>query len=202
MTSRKNQQRQNPVILVHGLWNTSGIFDKLKPYLEAQGRKVHAFTLKPNNGDAGIDQLAKQLQTLINNTLDKHPSFDLVGFSMGGLISRYYLQNLGGISRVQHFVTVATPHHGSAMAFFRWNPGGIQMRPGSHFLRELNHNMHVLQQITLTSLWTPFDLLVIPGSSGCLPIGYSQRLWVASHNNMIRHETGLRAIEAALTRPG
>jgi triacylglycerol lipase len=75
------------------------------------------------------------------------------------------------------------------------------MQPGSHFLRELNRDLDQLRQIQLTSLWTPFDLLVVPAVSGRLPLGDARRLWVSSHNNMLRDQQSLKAIIDALSTP-
>jgi triacylglycerol lipase len=122
---------KHPVVLVHGLWNTVNIFWRLRTYLEAQGWPVYAFNLVPNNGDVGIEQLAQQMQSFVHTTLGHQQSFDLVGFSMGGLISRYYLQNLGGVARVTRFISVATPHYGSTLAWF-----AMESRRGTNATRE------------------------------------------------------------------
>lgn len=186
------------VVLVHGLWNTVNIFWRLRLYLEEQGWTVHAVNLVPNNGDIGIEQQAYQLNAFVESSLDNQPNFYLLGFSMGGLVSRYYLQRLGGLQRVQRFIGVAVPHYGSALAWFRWNIGGRQMQPGSSFLADLNQDMEQLSVCRPLSLWTPYDLLVIPAAHCCLPIGESQRLLVRTHNQMLWDERSLFAIERGL----
>lgn len=186
------------VVLVHGLWNTVDIFGRLYSYLEGQGWDVYAVSLSPNNGDIGIDQQAEQLYRFVELSLGSQRPFYLVGFSMGGLVSRYYLQRLGGRRRVRRFVGVAVPHYGSALAWFRWNIGGMQMRPGGSFLADLNRDMERLVACRPISLWTPYDLLVLPARHCCLPIGDNQRLPVTSHNGMLRDERSLRAIATAL----
>ncbi|MEM6255930.1 MAG: alpha/beta fold hydrolase [Cyanobacteria bacterium P01_D01_bin.156] len=185
------------VVLVHGLWNTVGIFNRLQPYLEDRGWSVHAVGLTPNNGDIGIEQQAGQLKAFIDKSIGQR-SFSLLGFSMGGLVSRYYLQRLGGLQRVQRFVGVAVPHYGSVLAWFRWNIGGRQMQPNSTFLHNLNQDMAMLQRCRPVWLWTPYDLLVIPAQNCCLPIGKTRRLPVSSHNGMLRDERSLRAIATIL----
>ena len=120
---------------------------------------------------------------------------------MGGLVSRYYLQRLGGLKRVQRFVAVSVPHHGSLMAWFRYNPGGIQMRTGSRFITDLNRDQHQLANIQLTSLWTPFDMLVVPATSGRLAIGQSLKLPVVSHNKMLYDIRSLEVIKDCLCLP-
>lgn len=190
---------RNPVVLVHGLWNTANIFWKLRSHLEQHRWPVYAPNLVPNNGDVGIEILAQQLHTFIEEQLGQHQMIDLLGFSMGGLVSRYYLQRLGGLGRVNRFVTVVAPHNGSMMAWFRQNPGGIQMRPSSQFLKDLNQDKHQLQQIQVTSLWTPFDVFVVPASSGQLTVGQSLRLPVSTHNKMLQDLRSLEAIVEGLS---
>ena len=62
---------------------------------------------------------------------------------MGGIVCRYYLQRLGGIARVDRFVAISAPEHGTWWAntcpaeLLRW-PGVAQLRPDSAFLRDLN----------------------------------------------------------------
>ncbi len=42
--------------------------------------------------------------------------FDLVGHSFGGIVSRYYIENLNQSSHVRKLITINTPHWGSRLA--------------------------------------------------------------------------------------
>lgn len=189
---------KNPIVLVHGLWNTVDIFWQLRSHLADLDRPIYSLNLTPNNGDIGIDQQAHQLKHYIQTTLPTHQPFDLVGFSMGGLVSRYYLQRLQGLRRVHRLVTVATPHYGSVLAWARWNRGGRQMRPGSPFLMALNRDVQLLQSLQLTTIWTPWDLLVVPATSCRLPLGREQIIPAPTHNSLLREPAALAAISQAL----
>ena len=101
---------RNPVLLVHGIDDTVALFHRMKPYLERGGLPVHALNLVPNNGNAGLIELARQLDAHVRTSFAADQGIDIVGFSMGGLVSRYYIQRLGGIHRVRKFVTIGTPH--------------------------------------------------------------------------------------------
>jgi triacylglycerol lipase len=180
-------------VLVHGIWNTAGIFRPLKAHLERQGWQVYALSMQPNNGDASLESLAEQVAAFVNDSLGSQQPFNLVGFSMGGLVSRYYVQRLGGLARVQRFITVSAPHKGTWLGLFSHRRGIRQMRPGSPFLRSLNQDIHQLQAIAFSSLWTPFDLLILPPWSSNLS-GRSHRINVRSHNRMIWDSQGLEAI--------
>lgn len=189
---------RNPVVLVHGIWNTAGIFSTLRAHLEQAGWPVYALSMTPNNGDAPIEALAEQVACFVEACLDPQQSFDLVGFSMGGLVSRYYVQRLGGLARIQRFVTVSAPHQGTVLGHFSHRKGVRQMRPGSEFLQSLNQDAYQLAQIQVFSFWTPFDLLILPPWSSQLEIGTTQRLFVSAHNQMIQDSRGLSAIAQAL----
>ena len=192
----KRTRRQ--VVLVHGIWNTAGIFSSLSAYLERTGYQVHALSMQPNNGDAPLEQLAQQVAVFVEQKVPPTEPFDLVGFSMGGLVSRYYVQRLGGIKRVRRFVTVSAPHRGTVLGWFSRRYGVRQMRPGSAFIRSLNQDVDQLKTIQFYSLWTPFDLLILPPWSSRINVAWTQMIKVPSHNRMIRDASGLAAIAQAL----
>jgi len=191
----------NPVLLIHGLDDTSAKFHRLQPYLRDRGWSVHATDLRPNDGSVGLETLAHQVCTYIDRTFDAAQPVDIVGYSMGGIVSRYYIQQLGGIHRVQRLVTVASPHYGTLAAYLRPNIGARQMRQGSPFLTALNQNLLQLQQIRLTSIWTPLDLIVVPAESSCLPVGRQVQVPVAMHHWMVEDPAALWAIVGALREP-
>ena len=169
-------------------------------FLRAEDREVYSITLEPSWGEVGIDQLALQLKQFIDSKIAAERKLDLVGFSMGGLVSRYYLQRLGGLQQVQHFVTLATPHHGTVMAWLGRNTGCQQMRPNSPFLQDLNRDLETLNQIQFTSIWTPLDLMILPAHSSCTGTGREIKIWMPAHPLMVLHPKCIRAVAAELTR--
>jgi triacylglycerol lipase len=171
----------------------------MRPDLERQGRTVHCLNLVPNNGDAGLDGLARQIVHYVESGFKGEEGIDMVGFSMGGLVARYYIQRLGGIERVKRFITISSPHNGTWDAFLRQNEGARQMRPGSPFLRDLNRDVEVLDRIDFTSIWTPFDLMILPAHSSVLPVGRAIRVNVAAHPLMMRNSRVLKLVRDALS---
>lgn len=192
---------RNPVLLLHGIDDTQDIFWKMAPYLRQQGWTVHALDLAPNDGAVGLEWLAGQVARYVNRHFLPNQPIDLVGFSMGGLIGRYYVQRLGGLDRIQRFVTISSPHQGTLAAYTRPNPGCDQMRPNSPFLLDLNRDVAVLEQINFTSIWTPLDLIIIPATSSELPVGISQPVWVGGHAWMITDTRSMALVTAALLEP-
>jgi triacylglycerol lipase len=168
-------------------------------YLEQRGRVTHRFNLRPRWGGAGIEALAHQVHSYVESAFGRKEAFDLVGFSMGGIVARYYLQPLGGLSRVLRLVTISPPHRGTLTAFLLWSSGVRQMRTGSRFLRDLNADSHVLQCLRFTTIWTPWDLMILPTKSSVIPEARAVRVSVTAHPLMVRDQRVLRAVEKALS---
>lgn len=185
---------KHPVILVHGIWDTSAIFAPLAQALGQEGWSIYSLNLIPNDGSVRLEKLGEQLADFIQQTLPPHQKINLIGFSMGGLVSRYYIQRLGGLERTDHFITVSSPHKGTFTAYVRDLPGYLCMRPHSDFLRNLAKDIDTLNQINFTSLWTPFDAMIVPANSSLLGIGKEIQLNVFLHHLMIRNSQSIRTI--------
>jgi triacylglycerol lipase len=192
---------RNPVLLIHGIDDTFAVFNKMSAYLNTLGWSVHTLDLIPSNGDVGLDKLALQIRDYADRTFPANQPFDLVAFSMGGIVSRYYVQRLGGINRIQRFVTIATPHHGTLTAHFRPNIGAEQMKPGGAFLERLNQDVAMLNKISFTSIWTPLDLMIFPANSSHMPFGREVKINVAAHPWMLTDPRSMKAVAEALSVP-
>lgn len=165
-------------VLVHGINDTSHVFKTMQTTLESQGHRCIVPSLAPNNGSKGLEYLAKQLQDVISiETAGVESHIGLVGFSMGGLISRYYLQELEGHKIISHFFSISAPHHGTVLAYLSLNLGVSQMRLGSDFLRSLAQGAERLQGLACYSYWTPFDLMILPPTSS---------IWEAAENIKVK----------------
>ena len=187
-----------PVLLIHGMKDDARKMEPLARYLRAHGREVYTTSLRPSLGQVGLDELAGQLDRYVRETFAPGERFDLVGYSMGGLVSRYYVQRLGGLERVHRFITISTPHHGSVLANLVPNPGGRQMRPGSPFLRDLDRDADQLQRVGLTCLWTPLDLIVLPARSCLVPGANCRQVWCLAHPLMVVQPSCQEAVRVAL----
>jgi triacylglycerol lipase len=189
---------RNPVVLLHGIFDSAAVLDCLCAFLRQRGWVTHTFNLVPRFGQAGIDVLARQVADYVGKTFAPGEKIDLVGFSMGGLVARYYLQRLGGLERVSRLVTISSPHRGTWTAFLLGNVGVRQMRPGSAFLTDLDKDRQVLKRIRFTTIWTPWDLMILPAASSVIPEGRPVRISVGWHRGMVRDRRVLREVERAL----
>ncbi len=197
-----NRVGRNPVLLVHGIFDTVAIFKQMSGYLRNHGWSVYSLNLVPNFGIVSLDELAHGLADYIAKTFTREQSIDLIGFSMGGIVTRYYLQRLGGIERVQRYISISAPNHGTVMAYSLPFTGVSQMCPNSELLRDLNRDgAELLGKIDCTFMWTPFDLMIIPAGSSCMTVGKEVKLPVLLHQWMVNDERSLAAIATALAKP-
>ncbi|MEK7953840.1 esterase/lipase family protein [Luteolibacter soli] len=154
------------VVLVHGIFqNDWRCFGFLRHDLEERGIECLAPSLKPADGRDGLPAMAEQLRREIDQRFGSKERVVVIGFSMGGLISRYYLQELGGAKRCDGFFTISTPHHGTKMAHLFYGEGARQMRPGSDFLTHLEATENRLGSMPIVSYRTPADLIIRPTTS-------------------------------------
>ncbi|MBP0029113.1 MAG: alpha/beta fold hydrolase [Roseofilum sp. Guam] len=190
---------RNPVVLIHGIFRKAYVFNRMAKYLKERGWEVHRFDVVPNTSIVGLDQLALQIKTYVDQTFAPDQPIDLIGLSMGGLVSRYYVQRLGGLDKIQRFITISSPHHGTYLAYLLPFIGCVQMRPGSGFLADLNADMHKLEQVKFSSLWTPYDFVIVPAQSSQMPVGKNVKLSVFPHAMMVRSNSTLVTVAKALT---
>lgn len=191
----------NPVLLVHGIDDTGAVFRTMRPALVAAGWDAEAFDMVPSNGDASLKVLAGQIRDRVavikRRTGTKH--VDVVAFSLGGIASRYYLQRLGGAAEVERFVSIASPHHGTWTGFLRWNVGGSELRVGSAFIADLNRDWpDTASHLKVTTIWTPFDLMIVPSNSSQLPMAHEIVVPVVLHPWMLWDGRCIMAVEQAL----
>jgi triacylglycerol esterase/lipase EstA (alpha/beta hydrolase family) len=192
-----------PVLVVHGIDDTHQKVEPICQALRAAGwDQVATCDMVPNNGDAGIAELARQVkeaaQALQSRTGATH--CDVVAFSMGALVSRYWLQRLAGKEMVRRFISIAAPHGGTLTAYARWNAGATDMRPGSPLLQDLQQEPLPWGDVQVTTFWTPFDLMILPASSGRLEGAVDRTFPVLAHPWMLTDRRVQRAIIQTLSQ--
>ena len=192
-----------PVLLVHGLWDSPVRLAPLSEGLVARGiRKVASVHLRPADGRAPIAALAEQVAAHAEALTHEHgcERVDIVGFSMGALAARYYLQRGGGRERTRRFVSISGPHAGTLTAYGLPLAGVRQMRPGSVLLSELAADPDPWGAVEVHCVYTPYDLMIVPAASSILKGARSvHRVPVAVHRWMLRDRRVLDLVARLLT---
>lgn len=190
-------REQRTIVFVHGLaTNRSGFFP-LQAFLRLHG---HRRQLGFNHGSRGpIESMALRLKRELDASVGGG-RIDLVAHSLGGLISRYYLQRLGGARRVDRLITLGTPHHGTHAATFM--PTGLvgQLLPDGPFLRELNAQP-APEGLRVTSIVAGRDVLIQPVDSARCPFGESVRFDDFGHVELLFRPEVMAEIALQLGAP-
>ncbi|WBO66510.1 esterase/lipase family protein [Streptomyces camelliae] len=156
-----------PVLLVHGLGDGESIVAPLRRGLDGIGAgpfttvSYHAFGPDIR---AAARVLGEQVELVSAGSAER--SVVVIGYSLGGLIARYYTQALGGDAYVPLVITLATPHGGTAAALLAPpHPLLRQLRPGSALLAELAGPAAGCRT-RFVAFYSDFDEVVIPTSRG------------------------------------
>lgn len=174
------------VVLVHGIFDTRLSMRPLRRAIVAGGYECLVPSLKPVDGRKGLEPMARQLRDIIAAEWNQDAEFSIVAFSMGGLISRYYLQELEGAKRCNGLYTIATPHNGTYLAYLYPGRGARQMRPDSEFLMSLQKNEdEVFKELPATSYRSPLDVVMMPIKSPKWPKAKNVRFWSAIHPSLM-----------------
>ncbi len=188
-----NSQKR-PIFFIHGLWNNPKLFEKLIGKIKEDEFQLYRPHLPHKFGKTSLKQLARDLNSKIEKSVGPEIEIDLVGFSMGGLISRIWLQNCDGYLRTKRFFSIGTPHFGTYTAQLIPSflmPGLAEMKRGSCLLSQLNNDLSSLQMVECTSFYTKWDLMSFPGWQSKLSIGDSYHLPVLTHKELITNVSSL-----------
>ena len=195
--------QRNPIILIHGLWNTSDIFSSITSKLDQIGIEYFAPTLKHEYGMTSIVELTNLLNDLILEKYGLEKELDILGFSMGGIIGRYWIKKFNGYKRTRKFITVGSPHNGTLASQLvpKYPFTGIsEMKINSFFLRELSKYDYLLKGINCISFFTYWDLMVFPGWRANLNSGEKISLKIYKHKNLVQNPEAVKRIIETLLR--
>ncbi len=179
-----------PVLLVHGIDDTATKMRPLERRLRELGwteAEVEICEFHPNDGTGGILPLVEQLDRSARALAARSGAerIDVVSFSMGALVARYWLMRVPGHVPVRRYVSISGPHHGTLTGFLRRNAGAEQMRPGSRFLEDLATDEGQWGPVTAYSFWTPLDLMIVPARSSRLKGAVERTFPVVLHPLMM-----------------
>lgn len=114
--------------------------------------------------------------------------------SMGGLAARRYLVDHGD-ARLDRLITIASPHHGTALASLGIGANARQMRRGSEFLRGLEAaEARTQRAFPATSIYSPHDNLVAPQDTSRLPWAQNLAIPGLGHIDILASERMYRAL--------
>lgn len=192
------QDQPGPVLLVPGYGGSVTALNLLGSALRAEGKDVTVVLLPDNGvGDLRVQAQAVGVAAAAARARTGAPSVDLVGYSAGGVVARYWVQELGGRGQTRRLVTLGSPHHGTQAAELgTLVEGGCpeacrQLVPSSPLLRELDKDVQAGGP-RVVSIWTTLDDVVLPPDSARLAGAVNLTVQSVCAASGVRH-TGLPA---------
>lgn len=166
------------VVLVHGFCATAGVFRPLRARLENEtGARIATFTHAPC---VGVRRIAKQLERLIER-IPTSARITVVGHSLGGVVARWYVQEMGGHRRVVRTISMASPFSGVVVPQLLV---GADLHEQSALLKRLREGAPSCD-VPHTSIVAGLDA-VVPGTrTACLGTGDVVVLPRCGHNELL-----------------
>ncbi len=163
--------RDTPILLVHGFGhNRSGWFVINQHLRRAGYTSVHAWNYDPWRHD--VPELATLLADRVEmlRAVSGSERVHIIGHSLGGILLRWYVQELGGDATVGNAISVASPHEGTRLASFvpgRTGRIAAELSPGSWMLRRLDRTARP-SPVRWTAFYSNLDFFVQPNSSAMI----------------------------------
>jgi triacylglycerol lipase len=166
------------VVLVHGFLASAGVFRPMRARLEREaGARVATFSHAPLSG---IRRIAGRLAALIDR-IPHGARITVVGHSLGGVVARWYVQEMGGHQRVARTISLASPFGGVDVPPLLV---GADLHEQSRLLKRLRERAHVCG-VPHTSVVAAEDTVVVGEQAACLGYGDVVVLPRRGHNALL-----------------
>ena len=170
-----------PVVLVPGYAVNRACFSFLQIYLRRRGWPwVASINHRPFSRP--IPYYAERLGLYVDDVLRASGAqqVDLVGHSMGGLVAAFYVNALGGHTRVRRLVTLGAPWKGTATWVFGGRREARDMAPNSDVVKAAAE-----LKTPTTAIWSRSDAMVFPAERAKPDGGDAIELANLGHNEML-----------------
>ncbi len=180
------------VVLIHGFFASAGAFRPMRARIEREtGAHVASFTHAPGQS---VRTIARKLARVVDR-IPITSRVHIVGHSLGGIVARWYVQELGGHARVTQTISMASPFRGAPLArklpFFV----GRDLHEESATLARLRVSPYA-DRVPHTSIIAGEDHLVVPQESGAFHHGEVVVLAGRSHNSLLFDREVVRIVAA------
>jgi triacylglycerol lipase len=159
--------KHDPILFVHGYGGTAENFCTMINRFRADGwtdNELYAYDYSFVTSFAtDADDIRKQVNAIHSRT--GATRVDIVAHSAGSVSSRYYIKNLGGDSKVDAWVSLAGPNHGTDTADNCSFTPCLEIRLGSTFLATLNTGDETPGFVRYATWWSACDETINPDSS-------------------------------------
>ena len=196
-----NAAGHTPVIFVHGYLSTGATWDTAKSVFEQGGYSsdelyAYEYDFTKSNVDSA-NGLASLVQQVLSST--GASQVDIVNHSMGGLVSDWYLHELGGSQYVRHLASIAGANHGTNFAqACQINPSCVEMTPGSSFIQTVTSGDETPGATSYATWYSSCDGVIDPYTSTMLSGANNTEVACESHSAYLQDTAFLAGVEGFL----
>lgn len=189
-----------PILFVHGYNSNAATWNEMIASFEADGYTADELYAISYDWTASNVTTAGVVSTAVEQirAATGWATIDLVSHSMGGLSSRYYLKNLGGTARIDDWVSLGGPNHGTNVSRFCFDTSCKEMRQGSPFLTALNTGDETPATVHYGTWKSPCDTVINPDSSVALIGARNTSTTCLSHGQLLSDDTVYGQVAAFL----
>jgi len=177
----------DPILFVHGYGGAADNFCTMIGRFRADGwsdNELYAYDYSFVTSFAtDAEDISKQVDAIIART--GASKVDIITHSAGAVSSRYYIKNLGGESKVDAWVSLAGPNHGTDTADNCSFAPCVEIRPGSTFLATLNAGDETPGFVRYATWWSACDETINPDSSALLAGASNHQAACLAHFNFL-----------------
>jgi triacylglycerol lipase len=192
--------KHDPILFVHGYLGNTSNWDTMKARFKADGWQdfeLYSFNYSFITSNAtSAAEIRDQVDKIIRDT--GAARVDIIAHSMGSISSRYYIKNLGGDSKIDAWVSLGGPNHGTDYVQNQ-NCNSIpctEVIPGSAFLTALNGGDETPGLVRYATWRSPCDTTINPDVSVVL-LGATNTLTPCIvHFNLITDEAVYQQVRA------
>ena len=192
--------KHDPILFVHGYGGNGGNWQEMRSKFVADGWQTfelyaYNYSFTASNATSAAE-IRDQVDDIIRRTGAK--KVDIIAFSMGSVSSRYYLKSLDGAQRVDAWVSLAGPNHGTDAADNRncqFTPCR-EIVPGSPFLTALNSGDETPGLVRYGTWRSPCDATINPDESVILAGATNTLTSCLGHLDFLADGTVYREVRA------
>jgi triacylglycerol lipase len=190
-----------PVVFVHGYTGSASNWTTAISLFRAGGYSSSELFAYEYNSYGNNIQNAQGLATYVSQVRSRTGAakVDIVNHSMGGLVTQWYVKQLGGAQYVNHVASLAGANHGTTSA------GACliyvtcqQMYPGSSFINTLSAGDETPGPTAYATWYSPCDGVIIPYTSTTLSGATNNYVLCETHIGYLTDTSVLTAVRTFL----
>jgi triacylglycerol lipase len=193
---------RTPVVFVHGFSGSASNWTTALSVFRSAGYSSSELYAYEYNSYGDNVTNAQGLATFVNQVRSRTGAskVDIVNHSMGGLVSQWYVKQLGGTAYVRHLASLAGANHGTT-----WAGACLvfttcqQMYPGSSFINTVTAGDETPGSVRYATWYSPCDGIIIPYTSTTLNGATNNWVSCETHLGFLGNTTVLSQVRAFMS---